>query len=111
MAKLPYTITVPHCCSAKVIVNFGESATAEGGNFKVDKLEMETHIKKCIDEAHYYGYAMLIAFTNSQQPTANKVLKKLGFRNSIPASKEKHPDTTIKLWYINVSNAMKKLKA
>jgi len=99
------TTAVPHCCTARIIVGFVESQVAEGGNGKMDEEKLEKTILSYIKNQYLYGYAMLIAFTNNEQVTANKVFKRLKFKCSKWASKSNHKNTKIRLWYINLEDA------
>ena len=104
---MAYLKNMPHCCTARIIVDFKESGTAEGGNGIVNEEELEKQIKYFIKESRLHGIAMLIAFTNNEQKTANKVLKRLKFKSSKFASKNVHSKTKIKLWYINLEDTLK----
>ena len=91
----------PHCCTAKIIVDFGESDVAEGGAWPVTQEEIESYILGKIERYSqpFYGYATLVATTNNEQKTANKVLLKLGFKHSTWMSKKAHKNTKVRLWW------------
>lgn len=97
----------PHCCTAKIIMDFGESAVAEGGNFEVDPEELEHKIVRKIEfyaNEDVFGetVALVTAITNTEQKTANKVLRKIGFKHSKWMDKKAHPETKIRLWWYHV---------
>jgi hypothetical protein len=88
----------PFCCTARILCNFGESITSEGGAIEVDAGSMEKEVQAHIE--HYRGsIALLVATTNNQQKTAYKVLKKLGFKSTKWISKNTHGDTKVKMWW------------
>lgn len=90
----------PHCCTARIVVNFGESDVAEGGDQAIDEQELDQYLA---DREHTYrafGMAMLVATTNDQQTTANKVFLRRGYKHSKWMSKSTHPETKVRLWYL-----------
>ncbi len=92
----------PHCCTAKIIADFGESIVAEGGDRPVTLEEVTDYLKEKIDRyanGIFSGYAVLVAITNSDQKTASKALRQLGFKHSTWMQKKQHPDTKIRLWW------------
>ena len=89
----------PYCCTALIAADFGESMLAYGGDFVVDEKHLTKKFKENIEFYKNMGKAMLVATTNNEQKTANKVLKSLGFRGSKWMSKKQHPETKVKLWY------------
>jgi len=101
-------VDFPHCCTAHIMVDFGESYTAEGGAHSIKSSEI---IKKLKFFCGMYNYhALFVATTNNQQKTANKTLLKLGFSHSRWLSKKQHPNTKVRLWYISINKLNKKLK-
>lgn len=89
----------PHCCTAKIIVDFGESAVAAGGNRPVTVDEITKYLQKTITSYKGYGYAMLVATTNTQQKSANKALANAGFEHTTWMKKTAHPETRVRLWW------------
>ena len=94
------TLNMPHCCTAKVIVDFGESSVAEGGAHPITEEEISDYIKSSIKAYHKAGYATLIAITNDEQKTANEVLRKQGFKYSKWMKKRIHKETKMRLWWL-----------
>lgn len=90
----------PFCCTGSVICNFGESRVSEGGGFKQDYDDLKTNIQTEIKDYKQFGYAFLCATTNNKQPTANKVLRDLGFKHSKWMKKKEHPQTQVRLWWL-----------
>ncbi len=97
MAKIE---SFPSCCTARVLVDFGESEVADWGDHEVTTATMKSSIKRQIESWRSYGIAMLTATTNNEQPTANKVLRDLGFKHSKWMSKDIHPETKVRLWWL-----------
>ena len=100
----------PHCCTAKLAVDFGESDVAFGGNFKNTPEAVEGWLKAQINSPYNAAMATIVAITNSQQPSAAKALRKLGFSHSKWMGKSQHGNTKIRLWWISIPEAKKKLK-
>jgi hypothetical protein len=90
----------PYCCTAKILVNFGESCISEGDNFQVDADIVKAELKNQIYLEKISGKALVVATTNTQQKTANRVLKELGFSHSEWLQKEQHKNTKVRLWYL-----------
>ena len=87
----------PGCCTARVLRDFGGTSLAldrKAGRTKVSiKRWLESQIK------NWAGHSCLIVTTNSEQTTANKVLKELGFKHSAWMSKLQHPEAKLRLWW------------
>lgn len=96
----------PYCCTAKIIVDFGGTETSEGD---IGEIPEDVLLAQFCKQAVYFGSrigrstAILTAITNNEQKVANDLLKKIGFKSSKWMSKEQHPETKIKLWYIERS--------
>ncbi len=98
-------VDFPFCCTAHILTDFGESAVAEGGNKQIKEKDLIKYIK---DQALKYDeHAVLTAITNSQQKTANKALRKLGFNRSKWMNKKQHSNTKIRLWYKHINELLK----
>lgn len=95
----------PHCCTAHVIVDFGESIIAEGGNHPITKDVIKAYIK--MKARIYDHHAFLTATTNNEQKTANKALAELGFKHSKWMIKEQHPQTKVRLWFAHITDLLK----
>jgi hypothetical protein len=92
-------VNFPYCCTAKVLVNFGESEVAEGGDFYIEKKNVVDRVKARIKFCKDNGYAVVVATTNDEQTTTNEVLEELGFLSSDWMEKDEHPETMVKLWW------------
>jgi len=92
-------VPFPHCCTAKIITDFGQSPVAAGGPHHQTVGTVEEFIKKQITSYYHSGLAMFVATTNSQQVAANKALRNLGFKSSPWISKTQHPETKVRLWW------------
>lgn len=86
----------PNCCTAKCIYSFGESRTSGTGSFSVSEAMMKQEFQRLVLA---YGYQLLTAITNSEQPTVCKILKELGFEHSTWMGKRTHPETKLRLWW------------
>ena len=93
------TYSFPHCCTAKVITDFGESNIAEGGNRSVTYEEIKTYIETQLKSYYTQHLAMFVIITNSEQVTANKVLLDMKFGHSPWMEKGQHPETKVRLWW------------
>ena len=95
----------PYCCTAKVICNFGETHTSEGGSYHAEYERIKSEVERLMRN-HLTGRfspdAILTAITNNEQKVANKVLRELGWKSTKFVSKQAHPETKIKLWYYYV---------
>ena len=92
----------PYCCTAKVLVDFGETATSEGGSWLASEENMRIVIKEELQSLWSEGHALVAATTNNKQKTANKVLRSLGFKRTIWMRKKLHPETLVALWHLNM---------
>ena len=104
------TLDFPHCCTAKIVADFGESVFAEGGAKDYTLKEVESFLKAAIKDIYNSKRAAIVATTNSDQKIANKALRNLGFSHSNWMSKEQHSKTKIRIWWISIPKAKKKLK-
>lgn len=98
----------PNCCTAKVLVGFGQTDTADyeirpAGNemsVEVIKSRLGDRLNTCKNS----GYAMLTCITNDQQVNANKALEECGFESSDWMEKDAHPETKVKLWWFPIKH-------
>jgi hypothetical protein len=100
---------VDSCCTAKII-SYLEPAEAVGSKDQypgTDIGDTEEALLKTLKDEKLKGNAMVIAFSNNKQKKANKMLKKLGFKSTRWATKTKHSQTKLKLWWF----ALDKLEA
>lgn len=93
------TLEFPHCCTAKLIVDFGESSIAEGGNGLYSLEQIEEYLEKQLHSWYNKSLALFTVITNNEQKVANKALRNLGFNHSKWISKEIHPETKVRLWW------------
>ena len=98
---MPELVKFPHCCTAKIMVNFGESDAAEGGSYESTTEEMEAVIKAKLALVSK-AMAMVTVITNDAQKTANKILLKLGFEYSPWICKNAHVNTRVRLWWLDM---------
>ncbi len=98
----------PFCCTAKVVVGFEQSLTAEPDkrlwNY-VEPSSVEVIAKFLVDTIESErgrGHALLTITTNSDQERANKALRKLGFSHSHWMSKPQHTTKKLRLWWVDV---------
>lgn len=96
-------VSFPHCCTASIIIDLGESIVAEGGpkNYSVE--EIENFIRDSFKSVYCANEAATVIITNSDQKRANKALRNLGFEHSTWMSKKAHKNTKIRLWWKQTS--------
>lgn len=87
----------PGCCTAKLLLDFGDSADSEFSDCKFDEDHAEAHLKWALSSYSYCG--MLVAMTTTQQVPANEWLKAKGFECTPPCKKEQHHYTDLILWW------------
>lgn len=91
----------PNCCTAKVVVGFGQTETADYGirpeNNELSVEEIKASLGKTLNRMH--GMAVVSCITNDQQVNANQALEECGFLSSDWMSKQQHPETKVKLWW------------
>jgi hypothetical protein len=91
---------IPGCCNALVIHGFGGTAAAQrlqyGDNVNPDDDAQESMILNAIDE---HGSRMLLAFVNTDQKTAMKLLKTHGFQRTKTMEKQHHPETGLIMYW------------
>lgn len=94
-------VSFPGCCTAKIIVDFGQSRASEYGSETPTYESLRMQVKDRIEfvKRVYPGVPLITAITNSEQKIGNKVLRKLGFKGTKWLSKTQHPETKIKMWY------------
>ena len=101
-----YTRNFPNCCTAKVLVGFGQTNTADlcirptGNELPVEEIKREIESK--LRNISRQGYGVLTCITNDQQLNGNQALEEMGFKSSGWMSKGAHPETKIKLWWYAV---------
>lgn len=93
------TLEFPHCCTAKLMVDFGESIYAEGGDQEYSLKQVEKFIKGEFTNWYNNSLAFFTVVTNSDQKIANKALRNLKFKHSKWMSKTAHPETKVRLWW------------
>ena len=86
------------CCTATILVDFGESHTSEYGYKKVTYNEIWEGVVGQIERSRSMG--IITAILTNQQETGHKVLKGLGFSCSEESSKRNHSNTKITLYYL-----------
>lgn len=98
----------PNCCTAKVVVGFGQTETAdweirpEGDGLSVEEIKAQLG-----EKLNSYGMAhlaILSCITNDQQVNANQALEEVGFLSSDWMSKKAHPETQVKLWWFPIND-------
>jgi hypothetical protein len=88
------------CCTADILTSFGESHTSEYGYNAVQYDKLWREVVGKVNNCTRHG--IVTAILTSEQTTAAKVLKDLGFIGTGPASKDRHPEVTIELFYLHV---------
>lgn len=98
------SLDFPSCCTVRILRGFGDVIEA-------DKLITHSSSKEQIRrELQEYCrsskkvYAMLVVVTNNKQREANAVLLEEGFKHSKWATKDKHPNTKVRLWWKCLNN-------
>ena len=86
----------PNCCTARIMLDFGDTWTSGMQTAKADFDKLEKDIDSNI---RIYGDNLLTAITNNQQTTINNLLRKYGFKHSTWMSKRTHSDTKLRLWW------------
>lgn len=89
----------PFCCTAKIILDFGESRLSEGGAQLNTVASIKKYIKNQIKSFYNSGMAVFVAITNNEQVNANIALEQTGFLSSGWMGKKQHPESRIKLWW------------
>lgn len=91
----------PRCCTTKILHEFGDSGTTPGESLTEDQIvEQATAL---INQARADGNAIITATTNDSQQTAVRALNRLGFAHSKWASKTRHPETRVRVWYLRLN--------
>lgn len=102
MKVLPFN----NCCNAAILVNLGSGEevgeTGVWDKYSIDSMSLYD-IKAWLAgvERSYAdeGFSLLVAITNDTQIRANNLLKDAGWKSTGWISKDKHPNTKVKLWY------------
>lgn len=94
----------PHCCTASILVDFGESEVAEGGAKIYSVKEIEGYIVAQLNSYYNAHMAAVVVTTNSEQTRANAALRNLKFEHSTWMSKKQHRETKVRLWWKQIEN-------
>jgi len=97
-------LNFPYCCTACIIVGFGESDVAEGGPKNYSVKEIEGYIRAQLNSYHNSGMAAVVVTTNDHQTKANTALRNLKFEHSTWMSKKQHRKTKVRLWWKQMAN-------
>jgi len=87
----------PNCCTARILSDFGGTPVTGGQRRAASEDEVMVWIQRRMN-AVGRGQVFVI-MTNSDQDTANKVLRQLGFSHSKWMKKTQHPQTKMRLWW------------
>ena len=106
MKKLEF----PYCCTASILVDFGESDIAEGGakNYSVEKIK--NYIMGALNSPYVVNDAAVVIITNTEQSKVNEVLRSLKFEHSTWMAKEQHEETKIRIWWKQISVFMAEIE-
>lgn len=96
-------INFPYCCTASILVDFGESDVAEGGNKNYTTEEIKKYVTAEITSPYAACDAAIVIITNSEQTKVNSVLREMEFDHSTWMSKEQHEETQIRIWWQQIS--------
>lgn len=88
------------CCTAKIIVDLGGSHTSEFGYHPAKYDQLRKKIVRLVEEEQDYK-GIICAIATSEQVTAQKVLKDLGFTGTGMAKKNSHAEVDIELYYLH----------
>ena len=89
---------LPGCCNADIIFDFGGTyATYMNPKMKVNKAKLENQL---VNVMRISKHRMIVCTTNDQQTDANELLRKYGFKHSKWMEKDVHPETKIRLWWL-----------
>jgi len=87
----------PNCCTARIVYDFGGTRLSGMDTEPTNENVLKRQIK---DEMRWSSRGRLfVAITNSDQKTAAKVLRELGFSHSKWLSKAQHSETKMRLWW------------
>lgn len=94
-------VEFPGCCTAKIIMGFGGTETASWEIRPKGNMTIEDELRKFLttEIKRYKNYATFVATTVTEQVTANKVLKEMGFVPSEPMAKNSHANTQLIVWH------------
>lgn len=99
----------PGCCTARVLVGFGQSNAAEWGYRPNVPYTNETFYKEArelIERAGRQNAATIIAITNNDQTVAMEVLPKLGFKLvQEKLGKNAHADKSLNTYVYTINDA------
>ena len=90
----------PDCCTARVVVGFGETGTASVNTGRqTTEIELNTQLDAKEKYAKSIGNAVVIITLNSDQKTGDKVLRSRGYKHSKWMSKTQHPQQKLRVYY------------
>ena len=101
---MPYVEDFPYCCTGNIICGLGESRVAEGGTYHLSKQELKHWIENTVASRKRAGEAFIAVTTNNEQRVANSVLLELGFSHSPWMTKERHPETKVRIWWKHLNS-------
>jgi hypothetical protein len=98
----------PNCCTAQVLVGFGQTETADWAirpnNNELSVGKIKARLGQQLNQVKNLGHAVCTAITNDEQVNANQALEECGFLSSDWMTKENHPETKLKLWWFPVND-------
>lgn len=94
-------VSMPGCCTARVLVDFGQEGTSmygEGGDHNVNQKELN----KKLGFWKRYGIAYIIATLTESQTKGIQLLKDNGFEHTPFIEKPNHEDTKVAVFTLNL---------
>ncbi len=92
---------IPGCCTAKVIIDLGESKDSEFGFTTYTEAQIKEYVHKQLSSYYFKDKAMFTVFITKEQKRATKVLKEMGFQHS-KWMKSKEHNWPIRVYFISI---------
>lgn len=92
---------MPYCCTADLLVGFGEHRDAEPDHQEVPEEHSKyvAQVRRYMRDSKKAGKAIIVAFTTDKQPNINAVLEELGWYATDWMSKQAHADNKLAMWW------------
>lgn len=91
----------PYCCTANILCEFSSNQLKPlETQYTVEAIRNYT-IDSCL-RLKNGGWALVVATTTDGQVNANKALEELGFKHTEWIEKTKHPESKVRMWWIEL---------
>lgn len=96
-------MSYPGCCTAKILVEFGQERAAEFRE-EIPKDNTPENLERSLMSCKRMGYGLVTAILTNNQTHGIALLEGAGFKNTGWVSKDAHPENEIALFYLSLKD-------